>query len=251
MTGNEQRKCTPCRLITGALALGALAFGLAVLTGYLEVRRPSRSAPQTPDEPKSTPGSECSTQRLKAAESLTGVLLDGPKVRWVYKFKGGLPRCWVEVESDGKKQTLAQWNALQGPVFLGPDPTDRPLLESVEGYVALIGPYPKEKEQTYRLVCGVTRIKYPENPNRQTQITGFREGIPFALPEVPPDPGAGGRFPPDQIGSFESGDEPIASSPGTDRTLAEVEEKVTAGGQRRKLRLWLRFFTPEEVAATK
>jgi hypothetical protein len=247
MSGNE-RNGTPWRAMAGILALAVLAFTLAVLMGVWEVRRPARAAPtQPPDAPTAPPGPECSIQRLKAAEFLVeNSPIDGLGLHWVYKFKGGLPRCWVEVESEGKKQTVGQWSALAHPGFIGADVLDRPINESMEGYVGLFVLSPQE--QTYRLVYGVTRVKYPENSKRRTQTTGFRTEVRFALPKPSLDAG-GAAVPEDVGGQMDDGDALRTVPPGTDARLNSVDQKLPPGGARRTISLNLRFWTAEEIAA--
>lgn len=245
MNANDRRGWMPYRMIAVALALVVLTFGLAVLTGYLEVRRPSQSTPsQTGDSPQGASNSKCYIQRVKIAENL----LKGQNVQWVYKFGGGLPKCWSEVDSEGNKQTLGPWISFKYPVFSGADPLDRPLPESIEGYVALFGP--SSKEQTYRLVCAVTKAEYPKNPKRGFDTFGFREVLQASLPELAP-----AREQPNEEeprvwseGTREDGEERRFVQPGGDEELNFLFEETPAGKDR-SIRLWLRFFTEGELAA--
>jgi hypothetical protein len=183
---------------------------------------------------------------VKAAESL----LEDQQVRWVYKFGGGLPKCWAEIDSEGNKQTLGPWISPKHPGFIGAHPLDRPLPESVEGYVALFAP--AAREQTYRLVCAVTKVEYPTNPKREFHTGGFRNVLQVTLPDLSParerpkEEGAGVS----RGGGFlNDGEEPRTVQPGKDEQLNFLINQETPAGKDRSIRLWLRFFTGEELAA--
>jgi hypothetical protein len=104
-------------------------------------------------------------ERDKAAESL----LDDQNALLVYKFAGGLPKSWAEIDSEGHKQTLGPWVSTTHPGFIGDDSADLPVLESVEGYVALFGPASDERK--YRMVCAITKVEYPQNSKEKMRVT--------------------------------------------------------------------------------
>ena len=83
----------PWRTITITLTCVAAAFGIAIAIGAIEVRRVAKPAPRPEPE-----GPQAYVQRDKAAESL----LEDQNVLWVYKFAGGLPKCWAEIDSEGQ-----------------------------------------------------------------------------------------------------------------------------------------------------
>ncbi len=225
----------PYRTITIMLTCVAAAFGIAVGTGALEVRRVSKPAPSPERE-----AAKAYVHRDKAAESL----LDNQNVLWVYQFAGGLPKCWAEIDSEGHKQTLGPWVSTMHPGFIGEDPVDHPILESVEGYVALFGP--TSDEQKYRMVCAVTKVEYPPNTNQEWRTTGFRDPMEVRLPNLlPPRPegiGVSGGF-----GSNE-GTKPRVIPAGEDAVLTS-RGYYTPSGKSCTVRLKLRFLTAKEIAA--
>src|SRR5262249_8470898 len=152
MSGTDRSVRLPYRVISTLLFCAWIGFAVAVATGFLEVRRPRSGSPEPVTKAESIPTPY--VQRVKIAERL---LDEKSGVLWVYKFAGGWPKCWAEIESEGHKQTLGPWVSIK---HLERSGVQRPLPESVEGYVALFEP--ASTEQTYRLVCGVTKIEYQE-----------------------------------------------------------------------------------------
>jgi len=127
------------------------------------------------------------------------------------------------------------------PGFVGADPLDRPIPESVEGYVALFGPTTAGPEQTYHLVVGVTKVKYPDNPKRQSVTSGFRTNLQVTLPDLLPAPKR-----PLRTFTSEDGEERWPVSPGQDYLLSSNTVQ-TPGGKERSVIFRLRFLTPEEL----
>jgi hypothetical protein len=240
MSGTDHQRSLPYRTISAALTCAVVAFGFAIAAGVLEVRRPVKPAPTSQPKPEAVPKSY--VQRVKSAEALAD-----QGVVWVYRFAGGLPKCWAEIDSEGHKRTIGPWVSVkEAHFFFGADPLDRPVPESVEGYVALFRP--TTKEQTYRLVCAVTMAKYPDNSKRELQLTGFREPFHAKLPDLLPPaerpkeegPGLSAR-------SYRNdGEEQQAVVIGEEAELNFLSEE-TPSGKRRNIRLMFRFLTPEEV----
>src|SRR5262245_950828 len=84
---------TPYRTSAFILSLGVAAFLLLLATGQLEVRRPGR-----PEQvARNTEPAPSYVQRDKVAESL----LEGSGALWAYRFAGGVPKCWAEIEAEG------------------------------------------------------------------------------------------------------------------------------------------------------
>jgi hypothetical protein len=243
MNGSNCSGMLPCRAISAILACVGIAFGVAIATGVLEVRRPPKATPP----PQMEEVSKTYVQRDKTAESL----LQEQGVRWVYKFAGGLPKCWAEIDSEGNKQTLGPWLSSAEPGFVGVDPLDRPIPESVEGYVALFGPV--SQEQTYRLAYGVTKVEYPPNPKRASSLTSFRGELKVKLPDLQPrveQPKEAGLATTVGSGFLNDGEERQPVSVGLDATLnfLMVKEK---SGKELNVRFKLHFLTPEELSPAK
>jgi hypothetical protein len=242
MNGSERSGWIPFRAICVVLVLAVGALGLSVATGSLEIRRPS----QTTSPTNGHTSSKCYVQRNRVAESL----LEKQDVRWVYQFAGGLPKCWAEIDSENQKQMLGPWISLKAPGLVGPEPLDRPIPESVEGYVALFGP--TSKAGKYRLVCAVTRVEYPRSSKREFQTGGFRDEVEVTLPDSPPareqtkreGPGVSGGG-----GYLNDGDELRFVQPGKNEELNFLIHQETPAKKDRGIRLWLRFFTADELAA--
>lgn len=149
----------PYRAICAVLAAVAIAFGVCVAVGWVEVRRPDRGSAVPVGKRGAVTAPSAGTpagpyvHRVKAAEALAWE----QKPIAVYRFAGGVPDCWAEIDSEGNRRTLGPWRATESLLFAGADPLDRPIPESVEGYIALFGP--TTAEQTYRLMVGVTKIQ--------------------------------------------------------------------------------------------
>ncbi len=243
--GGTDRVCSmPYRVISALLACIIVAFGIALAAGMLEVRRPVKPAQS---EPEATP--KPYVQRVKSAESL----LDNQNVRWVYRFAGGLPKCWVEIESEGHKQTLGPWVSVKNSGLVGDGPLNQPLLDSIEGYMALFEP--KTKEQTYRLVCAITKVKYPENSKETIRVKGFRDPLVVTLPDLSPAPDRPkGKGPMEDaatsFSTFSDEEELRPVSTGQDVGINWYDESTPAG-KRRSIHLMIRFFTPDEVSVAR
>ena len=97
----------PYRAISAVLLAGIAGFAATVAVGWLEVRRPGRIPEAPAAKGEAVPGPPAGTppgpyvQRLKAAEALAG-----PNVMSVYRFAGGVPKCWAEIDSEGHKRIL-------------------------------------------------------------------------------------------------------------------------------------------------
>ena len=130
------------------------------------------------------------------------------------------------------------------PGLIGDDPADGPVLESIEGYVALFGP--TSDEQKYRMACAVTKVEYPENRKRGIRTAGFRDsmeaGLPNLLPRRPEGIGVSGGS------HLNDGTNPRVIPFGESVELTFFNHE-TPSGQSCIVQLKLRFLTAEEIAA--
>jgi hypothetical protein len=224
---------TSAFILASAIAVFLIAWG----AGEIEVRR-ARRPQQAPIEKPEAPAPY--VQRDKVAEGL----LEGQRVLWVYRFGGGIPKCWAEIESEGHKATVGPWVLTESDVLGGA----RPIPESVEGYVALFGP--TSEKQTYRLVCAATKLAYPADQKKGLGISAFRETKEVTLPNLEaapkPDKDTAPKAP---RGGVSLGDDedrrPV--TPGQNVTLNFLSQGTPAGKTRR-VDLKLRFLTPAELA---
>lgn len=246
----------PYRVIAIVMSCIVFAFGIAILVGAVDLRRPGEpvgttrmpttSAAPVPAPP--APAPKPHVQRLTYAEELVG----SPGAAWIYRFGGGFPKCWVEMESEGNKWTHGPWLSPEQFVCLKSERPERlpPLSESVEGYIGVF--MPTSKEQTYRLACMVTKVKYPNNLTWDGQRQQCRHSSQVKLPDLLPAPkeakDQGGK---PTVTSLVDGEDPRTIPLGEDVELNSLnaDTPVTKNGIR--VRLWLRFLTPEEVAAVK
>jgi hypothetical protein len=198
--------------------VGLVAGGLAVAfaTGYLRI-------------PLGGPALE--VRRDEGVEAL----FPGREAVFAYRFRGGVPKCWAYVERPAGPQALAL--DAQPAVVQGPTPRTPP--DEVEGLVALVGPADGEKGE-YTLHLVVTKLSFPEGrrplgaATDATYWTGPTPGGPKA-----PEPGGQGQPPLAQPNS------PVLQ-PGQDIEL--VNGPPTARSQGIRVKLWLRFYTPDELA---
>ena len=227
----------PYRTITRMWTCVAVAFGIALGIGALEVRRVAK--PAFPPRPESQPAY---VQRDKAAESL----LENQNTLWVYQFAGGLPKCWVELDSEGHKHTLGPCISTLHLRFIGDDQADCSVWESVEGYVALFGP--TSEEQKYRMVCEVTKVDYPQNMKQESRPAGLRNIVKVRLPNLLPLRPEGkvlsGRT------HINDGTKPQVIPVAEDKELNFLIRE-TVSGKSCIFQLKLRFLTTEEIVAKK
>jgi hypothetical protein len=203
-------------IVAGLVGLAAVGLAVGFATGNLRVR------PGVP------------TLEVRRDEGVEG-LFPGREAVFVYRFRGGLPRCWAQVDRPVGPETLsldAKPAAVQGPAPRAPP-------DEVEGLVALVGP--AGGGGTYTLHLVVAKLGFPEGrrpPGAATDATywdGPKPGDP--KPPEPPGPGRpplAHRQPPDL-------------QPGQDIELVNVPVGAR-GGQGVRVRLWLRFYTPDELA---
>jgi hypothetical protein len=122
--------------ITVVCTCGLVSIGIALSAGVLELRRPEHNPlPSKKESPKPY------IQRDRAAEQL----LSNRNPGWVYKFAGGLPSVWVEIDSEGHNQTIGPWCSVSQPKLLEASREDWPLVETAEGYIALFRPTSEEQ----------------------------------------------------------------------------------------------------------
>jgi hypothetical protein len=98
----------------------------------------------------------------------------------------------------------------------------------------------------------VTQVEYPPNPKREFRPSGFRDVLQATLPDLAPGRGRPKEEGPETSrgGAFlDDGEEPRSVQPGKDELLNFVMRQETPAGRDRTIRLWLRFFTAEELAA--
>jgi hypothetical protein len=175
---------------------------------------------------------------------------------FVYRFRGGLMKCWAHISLDGKVETV-------GPADCFMSFKDQLPLDRAEGYFGLLGP--AVKEDTFTLVAGVTRYS---SPDRRDSIGAFT-----LVPERP-KPGGSAFEPTTTIGPSGSLlSEPARGSaqrevsavgvaippgewvkvqPGIDVLLLEywAGNETSAGkkaGGQLGVRLWVRFYTKAEL----
>jgi hypothetical protein len=246
---SEPGRCAlPYRAITAVLTCVLVAFGIAFGAGALEIRRPVKPAPPSP-EPEAP---SAYVQRDKAAEMLfenqpKAATRDGLRDRyntWVYKFGGGIPKCWAEIESEGNKQTIGPWEATKEVGFLGADPSDHPLLESVEGYLALFGP--TSEMQRYQMSCGITKVEYPQNAKNDLRMSACRKSLEVTLPKLLPAAPEGIKS--SGFSDRGEGSERRIVPVGQDTEVARLNYQTESGGSC-TIQLKIRFLTAEEIAA--
>ena len=187
---------------------------------------------------------------MVAEALLVGPEAEGQQALFTYKFRGGIPKCWVEIDSQGKKETLGSWVPMRQLACIGADPLDQPVAESVEDYFAVIVPKPGA-EQTYRLVCALTKVPYPPNPRREFAESRidreFRATLPDLLPEPPRPEGQPGLG----FGGFSGIEDEVPRPvvPGKETELNWDSRGDPKSARVRIIRLKVRFYTPAELAA--
>ncbi len=198
------------------LVVGGLAVGYA--TGYFRAR------PGVP---------ALELQRDDGVEWL----FPGREAVYVFRFRGGVPKCSAYVERPTGPETLSL--DAKPAVVQGPTPRSPP--DEVEGLVALVGP-PAGKEGTYTLHIVITKLTFPE---------GRRPLGAASTATYWTEPKAGGPKPPESAGSNTP---PLSHrqspdlQPGQDVVL--VSGPVSARGGNVRAKMWLRFYTPEELATS-
>jgi hypothetical protein len=229
--------------LTAALGCIVVVAVIGLATGYLQFRpRPAAASPQV--------------YRDVTAEHLFG----DHRPTFVYRFRGGLMKCWAQTSRTGKVETV-------GPVHCFTSFKDRPPVDRAEGYFALLGP--TSSEDGFTLKASVTRYSSPDN----------RESVgAFHLLPARPKPGGESFEPPPELkgrldDTFTSLAEPARGSAQRDPSQngveipsgewvgvqrgqdvlvleywagAKTDEGKRAGGPL-GVRLWVRFYTPDEV----
>jgi hypothetical protein len=205
-------------LLIAAGLVGLAAAGLAVgfATGYFQVR------PRVP------------AYELRRDQGVEG-LLPGREAVFAFRFRGGLPRCWAQVDRPSGPETLSldpKPAAVQGPAPRTPP-------DEVEGLVALVGP--AGQGDTYTLHLVVTKLGFPEGrrPLGAAFTATYWTGPKPAAPK-PPEPGGPGGAP---LALLQSPD----LQPGQDVELVNAPVGPR-GGEGVRVRMWLRFYTPDELA---
>jgi hypothetical protein len=163
-------------------------------------------------------------------------LFPGREAVFVYRFRGGLPKCWAQVGRPSGPETLfldPKPAAAQGPAPRTPP-------DEVEGLVALVGP--TGKDDPYSLHVVVTKLAFPEGrrppgaaATTATYWTGPKPGGP-----KPSEPAGQGYAVVDHRQSPDL-------QPGQDIELTDTPVGPR-GGPLVRVKMWLRFYTPEELA---
>jgi hypothetical protein len=214
---NETRPRRPIfPILTGLLGLAVAGVGVGFAAGYFQVR------------PK-VPAYEV------ARDDGVEKLFPGREVAYAYRFRGGLPRCWAQVDRPSGSEILsldAKSAAVQGP-------PPRAAPDEVEGLVALTGPAAKGEAYTLHLV--VTKLTFSEGrrPPGTPGAVGFRTGPTPGGTRLPDRPGTATLFLTRQVSP--------ELQPGREVELVDGFAEV-AGGEKARVKLWLRFYTPDELA---
>lgn len=197
------------------LVLAGLAVGFA--TGGLQVR------PRVPAYELS---------RAKETEQL----FPGRDVKYVFQFRGGVPRCWAQVDRIAGSEALAI--DAKNAAVQGPSPRSAP--QAVEGIVALLGPAKEGEPYTLHLI--VSKLTFPEGQAPR----GTPSGVGYRADAKP----GGSKLPERFGGSGETFIDHLTSPkvrPGDD---IELVDALVDGRDRDRIRvkMWLRFYIPEELA---
>jgi hypothetical protein len=163
-------------------------------------------------------------------------LYPGREAVYVYRFRGGVPKCWAHVQRPSGPEALSL--DAKPAVVQGPTPRTPP--NEVEGLVALVGPPAGEKGE-YSLHLVISKLRFPEGrrplgaATNATYWTGPNPGGP-----KPAEPG-GSVHPP--LPYLQSPD----LQPGQDIELVNGPPRAR-GAEGIRVRLWLRFYAPDELA---
>jgi hypothetical protein len=197
------------------LAAGALAVGFA--TGYVRVGW--------------VPALE--VRRDRGVEEL----FPGREAVYAYRFRGGVPKCWAYVE----RPTGPEARSLDAKPAVVQGPTPRTPPNEVEGLIALVGPPGGEKGE-YSLHLVISKLEFPEGrrPFGAAPNTGATYWT-VPTPDAPKPPGAAGSTHP-PLPYLKSPD----LQPGQDIEL--VNGPPTARSEGIRVRLWIRFYAPNELA---
>jgi hypothetical protein len=205
-------------LLIAAGLVGLAAAGLAVgfATGYFQVRP------------------EVAAYQVRRDEGAEG-LFPGREAVFAFRFRGGLPRCWAQVDRPEGPEMLS----LDPMPAVAQGPTPRTPPDEVEGLVALVGPAGKGDSYTLHLV--VTKLGFPEGrrPPGAAITATYSTGPKPANPK-PPEPVGPGR-------------RPLALLQSPDLRLGQDVELVNVPvgpreGEGVRVRMWLRFYPPDELA---
>jgi hypothetical protein len=198
------------------VALAATGLAVAFAMGYLRI-------------PLGPPALE--VRRDEAVEEL----FPGREAVFAFRFRGGLPKCWAHVQRPSGPEVLsldAKPAAVQGP-------TPRTPPDEVEGLIALVGPPAGEKGE-YTLHLVVNKLGFPEGRRPLGAATNatYNTGPKQDGPKVPAAEGPGRP--------------PLTHRQSPDLQTGQDVELVngqpTARSQGIRVRLWLRFYTPDELA---
>jgi hypothetical protein len=132
-----QRRRSFLPVVAGLVGLVAGGLGVALATGHLQL------------------GARDSALEVQRDTGVEG-LFPGREAVFVYRFRGGLPKCWAHVERPSGPEDL--FLDAKPAVVQGPTPRTPP--DEVEGLVALVGPAEGEKGE-YTLHLIVTRLGFP------------------------------------------------------------------------------------------
>jgi hypothetical protein len=163
-------------------------------------------------------------------------LFPGREVVYVFRFRGGLPRCWAQVDRPSGSETLAL--DPKAAAVQGPPPRFPP--NEVEGFVALTGPAARGEEYTLHLV--VTRLNFRggRRPPGTPGAAGYRTGPRPGGVRLPDRPG------PEAVLLTRRASPEL--QPGRDVELVDAFAE-TPGGEKARVKMWLRFYTPGELAS--
>jgi hypothetical protein len=213
-TPRPRRRVLPVAAGLLALALVGVAVGFA--TGYLQVR------PEVP---------ALEVRRDEGVEKL----FPGREAVFVFRFRGGLPRCGAKVDRPSGTEVFAV--DPKSAVAQGSAPRTPP--DEVEGLIALVAP--AAKEETYILHLVVSKLKFPEGRRPVGAADNWSQ---------PAKPKSDAARPAGDRGS-EAAYVTYLKSPdlqfGQDRNLINGPVGLR-GGEPVRVRLWLRFYTPDELA---
>lgn len=165
-------------------------------------------------------------------------LFPGREVVYVFRFRGGLPRCWAQVDRPSGPEAVVidpKLAAVQGPPPRSPP-------DEVEGLVALTGPAVKGDAYTLHLV--VTKLNFPEG----RRPCGTGSGVRYREDLKPGGTRLPDRSPPSSETIFLTRQVSPELQPGQDVELVDGFAK-TAGGEKVRVKMWLRFYTPGELAS--
>jgi hypothetical protein len=162
-------------------------------------------------------------------------LFPGREAVYAYRFRGGVPKVWAHVQRPSGPETLAL--DAKSAVVQGPTPRTPP--DQVEGVLALVGPPGGEKGE-YALHLVISKLEFPQG--RRPLGAAFN-AIYWTGPKPDgpktPEPGESVHPPLPHLKSpeLQAGQE-----------IELVNGPPTARSQGIRVRMWLRFYAPDELA---